>query len=112
MVVIDLDMAIDEFRSFQPGILSREPLSRLGEEMPKTIPVRVLHTSGCPNLTPTIDLIERIGSELGIAVTINRVLISSVDQAVEPRCLGSPTVQINGIDIEPAARSSMNFGLG
>ena len=80
--------------------------------MPKAILVRVLHTPGCPNLTPTINLIERIGSELGIAISINKVLISAPDQAVELRCLGSPTVQINGIDIEPTARGSMNFGLG
>jgi hypothetical protein len=80
--------------------------------MPAAILVRILHTPGCPNLTPTIDLIERIGSELDIAVTINRVLISSVDQAVELRCLGSPTIQVNGIDIEAAVRGSMNFGLG
>jgi hypothetical protein len=87
-----------------------DPVRRGG--MPKAILVRVLHTPRCPNFTPTINLIERIGSELGIAVTVNRVLISSVDQAMELRCLGSPTVQINGIDIEPAARGSMNFGLG
>jgi hypothetical protein len=87
-----------------------EPVRK--EEMPKAIMVRVLHTPRCPNLTPTINLIEKVGGELGIAVTINRVLISSPDQAAELRCLGSPTVQINGIDIEPAARGSMNFGLG
>jgi hypothetical protein len=87
-----------------------EPVRK--EEMPKAILVRVLYTLGCPNLTPTINLIETVGRELGIAVTTNRVLISSPDQAAELRCLGSPTVQINGIDIEPAARGSINFGLG
>ena len=87
-----------------------EPVRK--EEMPKAILVRVLYTLGCPNLTPTINLIEKVGRELGIAVTTNRVLISSPDQAAELRCLGSPTVQINGIDIEPAARGSINFGLG
>jgi hypothetical protein len=40
------------------------------------------------------------------------VAVSSQEQATEHRCLGSPTVQINGLDIEPAARVSMNFGLG
>jgi hypothetical protein len=58
--------------------------------MPKTIQVRILHTPGCPNLTPVIDLIEKVARELGIAVTLNRVLVASPEQAVELRCLGQP----------------------
>ena len=80
--------------------------------MPKTIQVRILHTPGCPNFSPTIDLIEKVGKELGVKVDIQSFLVSSQEQAVEHRCLGSPTIQINGLDIEPAARGSMNFGLG
>ena len=80
--------------------------------MPKTIQVRILHTPGCPNFSPTIHLIEKVGKELGVDVDIQSFLVSSQEQAVEHRCLGSPTVQINGIDIEPAAHGSMNFGLG
>lgn len=80
--------------------------------MPKSIQIRILHTAGCPNLSPTIDLIEKVGNDLGITVDIERAEISSVEQAVKLRCLGSPTIQINGLDIEPVARGSMNFGLG
>lgn len=80
--------------------------------MPKPIQVRILHTPGCPNLTPTIDLMGKVGRELGIAFAVEGARVSSQEQAVELRCLGSPTVQINGIDIEPAARGSVNFGLG
>lgn len=43
---------------------------------------------------------------------MERVEVSSQEQAVELLCIGSPTIQINGMDIEPAARGSMNFGLG
>jgi hypothetical protein len=91
-------------------IRTLEPVRK--EEMPKAILVRVLYTPGCPNLTPTISLIEKVGRELGIAVAMERVEVSSQEQAVELRCLGSPTIQINGIDIEPAARGSLKFGLG
>ena len=80
--------------------------------MPKTIQIRILYTTGCPNLSPTIDLIEKVGKDLNIAVGIEQVEVSSPEQAVELRCIGSPTIQINGMDIEPAARGSMNFGLG
>jgi hypothetical protein len=80
--------------------------------MAKTIQVRILHTQGCPNLSPTIDRIEKEGKDLGINVAMERVEVSSPEQAIKLRCLGSPTVQVNGLDIEPSARGSMNFGLG
>lgn len=80
--------------------------------MPKSIQIRILHTAGCPNLSLTIDLIEKVGNDLGITVDMERVEISSVEQAVKLRCLGSPTIQIDGIDIDPSAHGSMNFGLG
>jgi hypothetical protein len=82
------------------------------ENMNKTIQVRVLFTEGCPNVSPTIDLIEKVGKNLGLAVVMDKVLVTSHQQAVELRCLGSPTVQINSIDIDPEARESIAFGLG
>lgn len=80
--------------------------------MNKSVYVQVLYTDGCPNLSPTIDLIERARKDLGLAVTIEKVLMTSQEQAIQLRCLGSPTVQINGVDIDPATRESLFFGLG
>lgn len=80
--------------------------------MHRTIRVQVLYSQRCPNLTPTIDLIERIGSAVGVAVTVESVLVTSLEEAAKLRCLGSPTVQVNGIDIEPAASESLAFALG
>jgi hypothetical protein len=80
--------------------------------MNKTIPVHILYTQGCPNLTPTIDLIERVASDIGTNLTIEQVLVTSQEEAVRHRCLGSPTIQINGVDIESGAGESMAFGLG
>jgi hypothetical protein len=80
--------------------------------MDKTIPVHILYSQGCPNLTPTIDLIDRVASDIGAGVTVERVLVTSQEEAVKLRCLGSPTIQINGMDIEPGAGESMAFGLG
>jgi hypothetical protein len=80
--------------------------------MHKAVQVRVLYTQGCPNLTPAIDLIERVAADIGSGVTVQQVLVSSQEEAVRLRCLGSPTIQIDGVDIEPAAGESMAFGLG
>ena len=45
--------------------------------MAETIPARILHTQGCPNLIPTIDRIEKVGRGPGPAVAMERVLVSS-----------------------------------
>jgi len=74
------------------------------------VEVRVLFSEGCDNTPPTIDLIEKISSELGIEINLKTVPVESQDQAQQWKFLGSPTVQVNGLDIEPSARSATAFG--
>lgn len=52
-----------------------------------------------------------MANDIDIPVVIDRVLVSSQEKAVKLRCLGSPTIQINGLDIDPFARGSLVFGL-
>lgn len=80
--------------------------------MNKSIQVRVLYSQGCPNASAVTDLIGKIAREIGASVDVEQVLVTTPAQAVELRCLGSPTIQVNTVDIEPEARGSMAFGLG
>jgi hypothetical protein len=82
------------------------------ERMNKKIQVRVLHTDGCPNASPVIDLFERVANDIGIPVVVDLVLVTSQEQAVKLRFFGSPSIQINGLDIDPFSRGSVAFGLG
>jgi hypothetical protein len=74
------------------------------------VEVRVLFSEGCDNTPPTKDLIEKISLELGIEIDLKIVPVESQDQAQQWKFLGSPTVQVNGLDIEPSARSATAFG--
>ena len=52
-----------------------------------------------------------IGFRAGpLALTAQPAFITQPEDAKQMRFLGSPTVQINGKDVEPAARSRSNFG--
>ncbi len=82
------------------------------EKMNKTIKIRVLYNDGCPNASKVVNLIEKVKNEVGVPVFIESVVVSSQEQAVKLRCLGSPTIQINGLDIDRSARDSVAFGLG
>jgi hypothetical protein len=48
--------------------------------------------------------------ESGIEIDLKIVPVESQEQAQQWKFLGSPTVQVNGLDIEPSARSATAFG--
>jgi hypothetical protein len=73
--------------------------------------VELLYFEGCPNHEATRELIERIAAEETIAPEIRLIEIASPEQAQRLRFLGSPTVRVNGHDIEPGADERRGFTL-
>lgn len=74
------------------------------------IKVKVLSTTGCANTPPTIELVESTAAELGLSIELLSVVIATPEEAGEHRFHGSPTIQINGLDIDPLMRESPYFG--
>ncbi len=72
--------------------------------------IQVLYFEGCPNHLPTVDLARHVVAELGLDAEVEEVEVTSGDDAVGLRFLGSPTVLVDGADIEPAARDRSDFG--
>jgi hypothetical protein len=73
--------------------------------------VEVLTFEGCPHALPAIELVERVLAEAGVAATVRRVDIPDPATAAEMRFLGSPTIRVNGRDIEPGADDRDDFVL-
>lgn len=72
--------------------------------------IEVLFFDGCPNLTGTIERVRAAANdELDFAVRLVRV--ESEDEAREKQFLGSPSVRVDGVDVEPSARERTDFGL-
>ena len=74
--------------------------------------IRVLYVEGCPNIDETIQLVRRVASSQRRGFVLERIEVLSQDEAVGLRLLGSPTVQINGVDIDPASRERTDFAMG
>ena len=74
------------------------------------IDITVLYTEGCAATPATIELIRQVAEKEGIPLCLQKILVASPDQALQLEFLGSPTVQVNGLDIEPSARSSRACG--
>jgi hypothetical protein len=78
--------------------------------MLRTVDVRVLYTAGCAATPATVDLVSSVARELGIQVRLQQVLVESPEQAAALKFLGSPTVHVNGLDVDPAARQHTHYG--
>ncbi|SRR5712691_3560160 len=73
--------------------------------------IEVLYFDGCPNHAPTVERVKQIAGDLGLQIGVEEMNVTSVDEAQRLRFLGSPTVRVNGIDIEPSAQGRTNYGL-
>ena len=73
--------------------------------------IEVLYVDGCPNHQRTVNRVNLLLRELSLPAELTEVLITDIGSALANRFLGSPTVRVNGIDVEPSARTSTQFGL-
>jgi hypothetical protein len=73
--------------------------------------VEILFFEGCPNHEAARMLVERLARQLRIEPEIQLVEVADPDAAVELRFLGSPTVRIDGVDVEPGAQDRRDFAL-
>ena len=85
--------------------------SACGQNSSPAIKVKVASLTQCGATQPTIDLVKNTAKELAIEIDFQYVAITTPEQAKEHRHLGSPTIQINGLDIEPVARNVDQFGI-
>jgi hypothetical protein len=73
--------------------------------------IEVLYFEDCPNHLPTVERIDAVLREESCSADVREVLVPDVQTAQRVNFLGSPTVRVNGIDIEPAALDRKDFGL-
>jgi len=73
--------------------------------------LEVFYVDSCPNLQPTLNRVKEVLDETGLTANVVEQRVLDVSSAIAMRFLGSPTVQVNGVDVEPSARTSDEFGL-
>jgi hypothetical protein len=73
--------------------------------------IEVLYFEECPNHLPTMQRINAVLREEGCNADVREILVPDASTAARVKFLGSPTVRVNGIDIEPAAKDRRDFGL-
>jgi len=73
--------------------------------------IEVLYFEGCPNHLAAIEMIRETLKSLGRQCEIRQVEVRTQADAEAMAFVGSPSIRINGADIEAWARSAKDFGL-
>jgi hypothetical protein len=74
--------------------------------------VEILYFGDCPNHAAARALVERIAAELQVETDTRLIEVDDPDAAVGLRFLGSPTIRIDGHDVEPGADQRDDFTFG
>jgi hypothetical protein len=73
--------------------------------------VDVLYVEHCPNFPAALALVERVAAELGVDVEVRATMISDQAAAERARFVGSPTVRVDGRDVDPEGELAAEYGL-
>ena len=73
--------------------------------------IEVLYFDGCPNHASALAQVERLVDELGVEAKIEPVRVESIEDAERKRFLGSPTIRVDGRDVEPGADERTDYAL-
>ena len=74
--------------------------------------IEILYFEGCPNHPPAVSRVRGVLGELGIEWEVAEIEITGPEMARAVGFLGSPSVRVNGLDVEPGARGSDQVGFG
>ena len=73
--------------------------------------VEVLYFDGCPNHQALLPHLRKLLSSAGADMEIGLIRVEDVGAAERERFLGSPTVRVDGKDVEPGAEQRTDYGL-
>lgn len=71
--------------------------------------IDLIYFEGCPGHARLLPLLTQRAKASGALLTLRA--IETPEQAVTERFLGSPTIRVDGMDVEPEANSRADFGM-
>jgi len=72
--------------------------------------IEVLYFEGCPNHLPAVDRLRTVLRQEGVQTEISEVEVKDESAAKELKFFGSPTIRVNGLDIEADLRDVKDTG--
>jgi hypothetical protein len=72
--------------------------------------IEVLYFADCPHYPPAIALLRTVLREEGLHAEVSEIEVKNASAAKALKFFGSPTIRINGLDIETASRNVKDTG--
>ncbi len=73
--------------------------------------IEILYVPDCPHYEPAVQGIREALRQEDLTANISHIEVRDQATAEAIGFLGSPTIRINGMDVEPAARMAGEFGM-
>ncbi|MGH8248653.1 MAG: DF family (seleno)protein, partial [Gammaproteobacteria bacterium] len=73
--------------------------------------IEVLYFDGCPNHNAAVERVRDVLKEQGISAQVSQVNVPDDAAAQAVGFMGSPSIRVNGLDVEPAARLAREHGM-
>lgn len=73
--------------------------------------VEILTFEGCPSAQAAQALVDRVVTALDHEAEVTSIRVDDVDAAQRLRFLGSPTIRVDGRDVEPGADARTDYAL-
>ena len=72
--------------------------------------IEVLYFDGCPHHQGAVERLRTVLEQEGLTADVAEVEVKDESAAKSLAFPGSPTIRINGLDVEPAARNAGGIG--
>jgi hypothetical protein len=66
--------------------------------------IEILYFEGCPSHAHALQVVRDVLRDLRIDASVREVEVKGAEDASRLRFFGSPTIQVDGMDIDPAVR--------
>ena len=73
--------------------------------------IEILSVPGCPSRARALDLVRQALSAMNVRAEILEILVEDNHEAARLSFSGSPTIRINGRDVEPLSTPTAAFAL-
>jgi hypothetical protein len=75
------------------------------------VTIELLYFDGCPSHEAFLPRLHELLAQTGVDVPVQQRRVESDAAAQRERFLGSPTLRIDGVDIDPGAGDRTDYGL-
>jgi len=73
--------------------------------------IELLYFDGCPSHEAFLPRLHELLDQVGVDAPVQQRRVESDEAAQRERFLGSPTLRIDGVDVDPGAGKHTDYGL-